>query len=66
MSTSTKKHLEDLIEELEANVKVTVVDEETTEKIFNEIEGDIEEYRFENQQRIKDSQKEMADFVFTA
>ncbi len=66
MQKSTKEYLEMLIEEMKADVKVTILDEETTEKIFSEIEDDIEGYRFENQQRIKDSQKEIADVVFTA
>ncbi|HET8885606.1 MAG TPA: hypothetical protein VFM70_04545 [Salinimicrobium sp.] len=66
MENSTKEYFELLIKELDADAEVTIVDQDTTRKIFDEIEEDIEMYRFENQQKIKDSQEEMANVVFTS
>jgi glycerol dehydrogenase-like iron-containing ADH family enzyme len=66
MAQSIKEYYESLIKELKAEAKVIIVDEATTKIIFDGIEEDLEEYRFENQQRIKDSQEDISNVVFTA
>ncbi|MFS4456081.1 hypothetical protein [Maribacter sp. 2304DJ31-5] len=66
MTQSIKEYYELLIKELKAEAEVTIVDEATTKIIFDSIEEDLEGYRFENQQRIKDSQEDISNVVFTA
>lgn len=66
MAQTIKEYYELLIQELKAEAEVKIVDEATTKRIFDGIEEDLEEYRFENQQRIKDSQEDISNVVFTA
>ncbi|AZQ59318.1 hypothetical protein EJ994_11055 [Maribacter sp. MJ134] len=66
MAQSIKEYYELLIKELKAEAEVKIVDEATTKIIFDGIEEDLEEYKFENQQRIKDSQEDISNVVFTA
>ena len=66
MTKSIKEYYELLIKELKAEAEVTIVDEATTKIIFDGIEEDLEGYRFENQQRIKDSSEDISNVVFTA
>ncbi|WP_437371114.1 hypothetical protein [Maribacter litoralis] len=66
MTKSIKEYYELLIKELKAEAEVTIVDEATTKIIFDGIEEDLEGYRFENQQRIKDSSEDISNVVFTS
>ena len=66
MEQSIKEYYQLLIKELKAEAEVKIIDEATTKLIFEGIEEDLEEYRFENQQRIKDSQEDISNVVFTA
>jgi len=59
MAQSIKEYYELLIKELKAEAEVKIVDEATTKIIFDGIEEELEEYKFENQQRIKDSQEDI-------
>lgn len=55
-----------LIEKLKAEGKVEVIGEDQKDKIVGVVEKELEDYRFENQKRIKDSQEEIATVVLTA
>ncbi len=65
MGKSTKEYYENLIKELEVDATVKVLDDETTEKIFDGIDEDLEEFKIENQKRVKESLEEISRVVFT-
>ncbi|MBN1969735.1 MAG: hypothetical protein JW870_10235 [Candidatus Delongbacteria bacterium] len=54
------------VRRMQKNKQVEIIDESTYEDVFEQIESDLEEYRFENQQKIKDSLEEISTIVFTA
>jgi hypothetical protein len=66
MGETIKSKYQLLIEKLEEEGKVEKIQEETTVKMLDSIQDEIETYRFENQQRIKDSLEEIATVVLTA
>jgi len=66
MGNSIKEYYENLIKELEADATVKVLDDETTEKIFSEIDEDLEEFKVENQKRVKESLEKISNVVFTS
>lgn len=66
MSKSIKEYYENLIKELEAEATVKILDDETTEKIFNGIDEDLEEFKVENQKRVKETLEKISNVVFTS
>lgn len=61
-----KSKYELLIEKLKQQGKVAVIDEQKKNKIIEEVEKQLNEYRFENQKRIRESHEEIATVVLTA
>ena len=61
-----KGTLDVLIKKLDKQGQVEIIDDKTCEIVFIQVENDLEKYRFENQQRIKDSMEEIATVVLTA
>ena len=55
-----------IIKKMQKANEVEIIDESTYEDVFTQVENDLEEYRFENQQKIKDSLEEISTIVFTA
>jgi len=66
MGKSIKENYENLIKELDAEAIVKVLDDETTQKIFNGIDEDLQEFKIENQRRIKESEDKISNVVFTS
>lgn len=66
MSKSIKEYYENLIRELEVEATVKILDDETTEKIFNGIDEDLEEFKVENQKRVKETLEKISNVVFTS
>lgn len=65
MNTLKSKY-EILIEKLEKEGKIRVIDESQKSKILEKVENDLNEYRFENQKKIRESQEEISTVVLTA
>lgn len=65
MGKSIKEYYEDLIKEFGTDSTVTIIDNKTTSKIFEQIDEDLEEFRIENHKREKESQEEISNVVFT-
>lgn len=65
MNTLKSKY-EILIEKLEKKGKIRVIDESQKSKILEKVENDLNEYRFENQKKIRESQEEISTVVLTA
>jgi len=61
-----KSKYELIIEELSRQGKVVVISASQKDKIVGAVEKELDEYRFENQKRIRDSQEEIATVVLTA
>jgi hypothetical protein len=55
-----------LIERLKGEGKVKIIDAAQKDKIVGVVEKELDDYRFENQKRIRDSQEEIATIVLTA
>jgi hypothetical protein len=55
-----------LVERLKSEGKVNVIDESTKDIIVGFVQKELDDYRFENQKRIRDSQEEIANVVLTA
>ncbi|WP_203257438.1 hypothetical protein [Hyunsoonleella ulvae] len=66
MSKSIKEYYESLIKELEVEATVKILDDEITEKIFNGIDEDLEEFKVENQKRVKETLEKISNVVFTS
>ena len=61
-----KNEYDIIIEKYSKAGKVVIVEAKEWDEIISAVEKDLEEYRFENQKRIKDSQDEIATVVLTA
>ena len=66
MNKSIKEYYENLIKEFEVDATVKILDDETTEKIFNGIDEDLEEFKTENQKRVKETLEKISNVVFTS
>lgn len=64
--SNLKSKFDIIVDDLKKEGKVEHIDDEKIEKVLKQVEEDLEEYRFENQKRIKDSQEEIATVVLTA
>ena len=61
-----KNEYDIIIEKYSKAGKVVIVEAKEWDEIISAVEKDLEEYHFENQKRIKDSQDEIATVVLTA
>lgn len=66
MNKSIKEYYEKLIKEFQAEATVKILDDETTEKIFKGIDEDLEEFKVENQKRVKETLEKISNVVFTS
>ena len=68
MSTPLKSRFEEIIESLkkEGSVEVVSTDEKVLNTLKEEVEKELDDYRFENQKRIKESQEDIATVVLTS
>lgn len=64
--TELKSKYEIVIERLKAQGRVSTIEEGTKDKIVASVEKELNEYRFQNQKRIRESQEEIATVVLTA
>jgi len=55
-----------VIERLKAEGRVTIIDEKKKDEIVATVEKELNEYRFQNQKRIRESQEQIATVVLTA
>lgn len=55
-----------VVEKLKLAGQVNVMDEAAKDKIVGFVQKQLDDYRFENQKRIRDSQEEIATVVLTA
>lgn len=46
--------------------RVTVIDEERKDEIMEMVTEELDEYRFENQKKIRESQEEIATVILTS
>ena len=61
-----KSKYEIVIERLKAQGLVTTIEESLKDKIVSSVEKELDEYRFQNQRRIRESQEQIATVVLTA
>lgn len=67
MDTHLKSKFQEIIESLEESGEVKIIQvEKKALEILKEIEKELNDYRFENQKRIKESQEEISTVVLTA
>lgn len=64
--TTLKSKYDQIIDRLRAEGKVNEMPENERQELIDAIEKDLEEYRFENQKRILDSQEEITTVVLTS
>lgn len=57
---------EQLISQLKAEGKVTEMDEQERQDLIDAVEKELEDYRFDNQKRIQESQEQLAKVVLTS
>jgi hypothetical protein len=61
-----KSKYEIVIERLKAQGLVSTIEESIKDKIVSTVEKELDDYRFENQKRIRESQEQIATVVLTA
>lgn len=61
-----KSKYELVLERLIAEGRVSTIDEKQKDAIIAIVEKELEEYRFQNQKKIRESQEEIATVVLTA
>lgn len=61
-----KSKFEVVLERLNNEGKVTIIDETNKGQIIDKVTKELEDYRFNNQKRIRESQEEIATLVLTA
>tara|TARA_R110002072_G_scaffold7503_2_gene40960 strand:- start:758069 stop:758266 length:198 start_codon:yes stop_codon:yes gene_type:complete len=61
-----KSKFELVLERLNEEGKVTIINEEDKDEIMAKVAEELDEYRFENQKKIKESQEEIATVVLTS
>jgi len=61
-----KSKYEQLIERFQDEGRVQEVDSEKSEEIIANVEKEVDEYRFENQKRMRESQEEVATVVLNS
>lgn len=61
-----KSKYELVLERLKVEGRVSTIDEKKKDQIVAVVERQLDEYRFENQKRIRESQEEIATVVLTA
>ncbi|WP_147678856.1 hypothetical protein [Algibacter pacificus] len=61
-----KSKFELVLERLNEEGKVTVINEEDKDEIMDKVAEELDEYRFENQKKIRESQQEIATVVLTS
>ena len=63
---SLKTKFEIVLGRLTDEGKVTVIDEERKDEIMELVSEELDEYRFENQKKIRESQEEIATVILTS
>jgi hypothetical protein len=58
--------VEVLIKKMDKENQVEIINESRFDDVLIQVENDVEDYRFENQQKIKDSLEEISTVVLTA
>lgn len=67
MDTNLKSRFQEIIESLEKKGEVEIIkNEDKVVETLKEVEKELNDYRFENQKRIKESQEDIATVVLTA
>lgn len=61
-----KSKFDMVLERLNEEGKVTIIDEQDKSQIIEKVTQELEDYRFNNQKRIRESQEEIATVVLTA
>lgn len=61
-----KSKYELVLERLDDEGKVTVINEKDKDQILDKVAEELDEYRFENQKKIRESQEEIATVVLTS
>lgn len=61
-----KSKFELVLERLNEEGKVTVINEQDKDEIMDKVAEELDEYRFENQKKIRESQEEIATVVLTS
>jgi len=61
-----KSKFDIVLEKLHKEGKVTIIDEQKKSVIISKVAEELEDYRFDNQKRIRESQEEIATVILTA
>lgn len=61
-----KSKFEEIVDKLDKEGKVSTLSEEKSAEINQSLQQNLDEYRFENQKKIRESQEEIATVILTA
>ena len=61
-----KSKFDIIVEKLQAEGKVTIMEQAASDVIVSNVEKELDAYRFENQRKVRESQDEISTIILTA